>query len=357
MGDGSLESTVLALTDRVEHLEQTVSTFTSIADHAADIVWLADKDLKFTYVNPSIERILGYPYQDFLGKHITTGMTEISREIADRKNAAAMQRVKNGNDDSIELQLLELEYVHKDGHIVYMENQSYYVYDREGKFMGLAGITRDITPRILAQKERQKLEREFTHRIMNYLQVILSSLVTIRVNTDDEKTKETLRLVEYRVDAIYLIQRAIEKNDLSRINFTRYAGQMISNLQQKICPGKNITTEIEGEAVYLSTDNALAAGLVLNELVVNAFQYAFTDKGDKGRLYVEIKRSENNCTLIVGDDGKGIPLELFDNPRTPGLSDVMGLVKKQLGGNIELDRSHGTKYTISFIDGTYAQRT
>jgi two-component sensor histidine kinase len=84
------------------------------------------------------------------------------------------------------------------------------------------------------------------------------------------------------------------------------------------------------------------------ELVSNALKHAFP-KGREGELTVQLhRRSANQVTLSVSDNGIGFP-EHVDFRKSPslGLTLVNSLVE-QLDGAIELDRSRGTVFTITF---------
>ena len=94
---------------------------------------------------------------------------------------------------------------------------------------------------------------------------------------------------------------------------------------------------------------AVPCGLVINELVTNSLKYAFPENR-KGQISVSLKEDNGHeLELVVSDDGVGMPdnINLVDTG-TLGIRLVTNLVQGQLGGKIELDCNHGTKYQISF---------
>ena len=101
----------------------------------------------------------------------------------------------------------------------------------------------------------------------------------------------------------------------------------------------------------LGIDNAIPIGLVVTELVANAFKYAFPD-GQSGRIEVVLRETDAcQVELVVGDAGLGLPLDVdLDSIETLGLGLglVVATVRDQLGGTIEVDRDEGTRFTICF---------
>jgi two-component sensor histidine kinase len=110
-------------------------------------------------------------------------------------------------------------------------------------------------------------------------------------------------------------------------------------------------------------DTAVPLGIIVNELVSNSLKHAFPGR-DKGeiqiKLFKEVKignEVSNNkeepagrgtkYTLIVSDDGTGIPDNIdLDNSDTLGLQ-LVNILVDQLDGEIELKRNRGTEFVIS----------
>ena len=99
--------------------------------------------------------------------------------------------------------------------------------------------------------------------------------------------------------------------------------------------------------VFISLDQAVPCGLILNELITNAIKHAFPD-GRKGRIEVELHSDSDKHMLIVKDNGVGIPKELkVRKPKTLGLELVNSLVD-QLDGSMRVYKKDGTMFKISF---------
>ncbi len=105
-----------------------------------------------------------------------------------------------------------------------------------------------------------------------------------------------------------------------------------------------LITDIEN--ISLSIDTAISLGLIINELLSNAFKYAFPN-GASGEIKLSYKSfNGNSSTLVISDNGIGFPINIdFKQTESLGLQLVNTLVE-QLEGNIELHRNDGTQFTI-----------
>jgi two-component system, sensor histidine kinase PdtaS len=103
------------------------------------------------------------------------------------------------------------------------------------------------------------------------------------------------------------------------------------------------------------TDLAVPCGLILNELISNAFKHGFpNDTG--GEIRLTLRREEGDqCSLWVDDSGVGIPVTLdIDTSKSLGLRLVRSLTQ-QIGGSFELVRiDAGTSARLQFKVNHYA---
>ena len=98
-------------------------------------------------------------------------------------------------------------------------------------------------------------------------------------------------------------------------------------------------------------DVAIPCGLILTELITNAFKYAFP-QGRSGTIDLLLSAvGTADIELIVTDDGVGLP-EGHESPDhgSMGLA-LVRLLVEQLDGKLEISRGKGTEFRISFSDG------
>ena len=144
---------------------------------------------------------------------------------------------------------------------------------------------------LLEQKNREKdvLLKEIHHRVKNNLQII-SSLLNLQSGTlKNGVALEAIKEGQNRVKSIALVhQKLYQSDDLTQINFEDYATQLIAFLRDAVAPeGKVISVNVDAPGVILDIDTAVPLGLIINELVTNAYKYAFT-KQDLGAINVTV---------------------------------------------------------------------
>lgn len=199
--------------------------------------------------------------------------------------------------------------------------------------------------------EKEVLLREIHHRVKNNMQVIVSLLRLHAKRTDDALVGKVFDDCRDRVNAMALIHEALyQSEDLARIDFKVYIKKLCRNLSRAHgAVSKGIMLTAEHCDVLLGMDQGVALGMVIAELVANAFKHAFP-AGKGGRVTVEMSELEGQeIELIVQDDGKGIPAGIdIQNPESLGLKLAIAAVKRELGGSIALERDGGSRFIIRF---------
>ena len=101
-------------------------------------------------------------------------------------------------------------------------------------------------------------------------------------------------------------------------------------------------------SIPMDVDTTMPIGLIVNELVSNAFKYAFHDI-DKPILSLEIiEHSNRKFSLFIKDNGKGFPSDFdFDQAKSFGLK-LVRLLTRQLKAELKIDQSNGLLYSFSF---------
>ncbi|PKG32304.1 PAS domain S-box protein, partial [Methanoregula sp.] len=195
--------------------------------------------------------------------------------------------------------------------------------------------------------EKTMLLKEIHHRVKNNLQIIVSLLNLQSRYVKDEIVLATIRESQNRVKAMALVHEKLYRaEDIAHIDLNDYIRFLGTGLSQFYdAKSRGIRFTLESPEVRVDINTAIPLGLILNELISNAFKYAFP-KGKSGEVFVSVTREKKTLTVIVRDDGEGIP-EDFDwkNTQSLGLRLVNSLVD-QLDGTVELDRTSGTRFTM-----------
>ncbi len=229
-----------------------------------------------------------------------------------------------------------------------------------GDIIGIVGVLLDITERKKAEEALLKTEKirkkEIHHRIKNNLQVISSLLSLQAEHFEDRKVIEAFRDSQNRVVSMSLIHEELyktgENGDVETLNFTAYLRKLATDLIRSYKVGdEDIHLKLDLENVSLGMDTAIPLGIIVNELVSNSLKHAFPERRN-GEIRVKLYRAGNDLgpqfTLIISDDGVGLPEALnFRDTASLGLQLVNTLVE-QIEGSIELERGSGTKFKIGF---------
>ncbi len=194
----------------------------------------------------------------------------------------------------------------------------------------------------------ESLIRELHHRVKNNMQVV-SSLLALQYNRiEDQKAKEALQEGRTRVDAMALIhQKLYLDNNLAAVNMNDYMETLLSSLATTYGFEKqNLVTKIELLDPTLNMDTAIPLGLIVNELVTNAFKHAFVNATETPQVTILILgKAEGSILLEVADNGKGLAASSV-NANSFGMKLVQTLVN-QLNGTVEHLQNNGTVYTIN----------
>lgn len=200
-----------------------------------------------------------------------------------------------------------------------------------------------ITILILYSRQRKKsgiiekqsadlevLMKEIHHRVKNNLQIV-SSLIDLQSHSiTDVQAHEAVKEGKNRVQSMALIhQNLYREGNIKGIKVKEY----VSNLLQTLCDSYNVTNDkvkinADIDDLNLDVDTMIPLGLVLNELVSNAFKYAFKER-QNGELTIVLNEAHNELHLSVSDNGKGFPTGMdVSNNKSFGLKMIRAFAQK-----------------------------
>ena len=222
-------------------------------------------------------------------------------------------------------------------------------------------LMQDVTERRVAEerirlslKEKEVLLKEVHHRVKNNLQIISSLLNLQSKYIKDDQALEMFKESRNRIRSMTLIHEKLYRSkDLANLDVAEYIQNLSSNLFRSYSAGRvNLKTQVDD--ILLGIDTAIPCGLIINELVSNSLKHAFPDK--QGEILVNLHRDDGKFTLTVSDNGVGFPEHVdFRNTDSLGLQLVCTLTD-QLDGAIELNRTGGTEFKITFGEIKYKER-
>jgi diguanylate cyclase (GGDEF)-like protein/PAS domain S-box-containing protein len=126
-----------------------------LADNATDVIWMMNLDGRFTYVSPSVEKLRGFTSDEVMQQTLAQALTATSIPIAEKALSESIAVMKTGKA-FIEFRG-ELEQPCKDGSTVWTEVTTSGMKNEAGKFIGILGVTRNITERKLMEDQVRQL--------------------------------------------------------------------------------------------------------------------------------------------------------------------------------------------------------
>ncbi|HEX4114050.1 MAG TPA: histidine kinase dimerization/phosphoacceptor domain -containing protein, partial [Stellaceae bacterium] len=216
-------------------------------------------------------------------------------------------------------------------------------YEGNGSTSILLGVE-DITARRALEREKEELLkqkdlllREMTHRVNNSLSIVANVLMLKAVTVQSEETRRHLHEAHERVLAIATVHEQLHPSSAygEQVGVESYLTKLCDSLAASmIRDDQPITLRVEAAAGALTSDQAVSMGLIVTELVINAFKHAFPDGGD-GAIVVRYESGTTNWRLSVSDNGVGISSSLVEPPAKRGLgSSIVEALTRQLNGRL-----------------------
>ena len=189
--------------------------------------------------------------------------------------------------------------------------------------------------------EKKLLLKELNHRVKKNMQTIVSLIRLQSDKVDDKLLQDFLITIQNRINAMsHLHELLYTQEDITHIDAYEYFEILIEEVRESYSHNEvEINFDITAN---LKMEQAVYCGLILNELITNAFKYAFP--AQVGTITIKLYKKNNLYSLDICDDGIGYNQEIQKN--SLGLLLVTTLVKEQLEGTLKIDTSDGVKIKI-----------
>ena len=201
-----------------------------------------------------------------------------------------------------------------------------------------------------AVSEKEALLRELQHRMKNSLAMISGIINLEHDRVRDRGLQDVLDNIRGRIESLSSLYALLFQSDTVReIDLGTYMRSIVGLLSDSYGKGRNIRINQAYDPFRVSTKNAAAWGLIVNELLTNSFKYAFP-AGRAGSLSISLKKTGREIILSVSDNGTGLPADFnIDNPHGLGLMLVKTLTL-QLKGSLGFQREEGNTFLIRVPD-------
>jgi two-component sensor histidine kinase len=196
--------------------------------------------------------------------------------------------------------------------------------------------------------ERALLMHEVNHRVGNSLQLIASMLTMQANSASNDDVREALTDATGRVLAVAQVHRRLyTSDDVQSVALDQYLSVLIEDLRRSSESNELAKLTLEVEPVSVNPDRAVAVGVIVNELVINALKYAYP--AGKGPVRVALKETgSGRAALTVEDDGAGFTPSA--EPRSTGLGQrIVRAMCDKLSARVEYEgKQPGTRVLVTF---------
>lgn len=196
-------------------------------------------------------------------------------------------------------------------------------------------------------KEIEVLLGEIHHRVKNNLQVVSSLLSLQQRNfTKDSGAGIALQESRNRIQSMGIIHKLLyQESRFSEVNMKEFTNLLCLELGKLFDPARKVKITLPGHDLFLDVDRAVPLGLILNELVMNAYKHAFENVTNP-ELKINFGFEADKIVVLVSDNGKGTQPDLFSvDTDSFGIKLIRALCR-QLNAALDLQAGNGTSVKI-----------
>jgi len=313
-----------------------------------DGIWDWNPETHEDYLSPQWKKILGYRDEE-LPNTDATFFGLLHPDDQEKVSEAVRWHFEMSEPFHMECRMR-----HKNGSYRWVFSRGEAVRDAAGKPVRMTGAITDCTERHEAEerlaaslREKEILLREVHHRVKNNLQIISSLLYFQSKKMKNPEDISIFQEGQDRLRSMIMVHETLHRSgDLARIDFGEHVRALAAALRQSsvIAQGR-IDIEVDAPEIALDMEVALPCGMIVNELLTNAYKHAFPH-GRGGLVRVKARRNVDVLKIAVTDTGVGLPQDLdAGNSASFGMQLIRGLLV-QLNGAMEMRSDRGTSVLL-----------
>lgn len=314
---------------------------TSRFDEMNEGLWIIDKHFRTLIINSKISELLGYGRSEIKFHSIldfTENGIDLIRTVKDKRIDRIIFHSKTGSRIYTDVFAF---WIHNNDHL-------------EKTILILKDITRDTEEYnsiIHSLEENRLMLRETHHRVKNNLQIISSFIDLIFMESEEKDMGEIIKEIQTKIFAVAAIHTQLYKRDEYTIVHLQDLIKNLSYFLSNLYSNRNdfIEISIRADEIILPLNKAIPAMLIINEILTNAFKYAFAGM-ENGKITIILKTYEHGLIeIFIKDNGVGLPKGFdIDKINSLGLKLVKNVLENQLKGQMQINQDNGTSFFISF---------
>lgn len=200
-----------------------------------------------------------------------------------------------------------------------------------------------------ALAEKEVLIKEVYHRTKNNMNVISSLLNLQSMHNTSGNIADILQTVQRRIQSMASVHEKLYRSEnVAALDLGEYIHELILQLAAAMSdPDLETQIDHEAEEVKVGLDQAIPLGLVMNEILTNAFKHGqVPGKPLTITSRITSQSDQQQATLFIGDNGPGMSKEAMEASGTLGNQLIRILLHDQLDAHYEVASDHGLSYTI-----------
>ncbi|MBP7737366.1 MAG: PAS domain S-box protein [Spirochaetes bacterium] len=358
-GEKHILVTILDITERkrVENeLRRSEKRFRNLFETMAQGVVYQAPDGSIVAANPAAERILGLSPEELRGRAFLDGrwhaIGDDGSDFPDEEHPS-MVALRTGREvrDTV---MGICHPITKEQRWLIVNAVPEFHEGETTPFQVYATFT-DITERKLAEErirallsEKELLLREVHHRIKNNMSTMTSLLSLQADMLKDQSAVNALLEARNRVQSMSTLYDSLyQTENIQQMSIGYYLSTLVERIISLFPAGAAMTIEKRIDNFTMDVKKLLPLGIIVNEIVTNAMKYAFAGR-NSGVITVSTSIQGKRATVIIGDNGIGIP-EPVDIDHSTGFGLMLvGILAKQIAGTIRIERGGGTRFAIEF---------
>ncbi len=203
----------------------------------------------------------------------------------------------------------------------------------------------ELRKTMISKDEKELLLKEIHHRVKNNMQIISSLLRLQSGMINDQNIRMMFQDTQQRIKSMSLVHEELYKTkDFAGLDVKQYLEKLTEELIDTYNINKTIHTVLKIDEVYLSIDTLIPLGLLINEIISNAFKHAFNGMNE-GVLQVSLEHKNSIVTLMISDNGKG--MKNIDVKQSLGM-ELIETLSDQLDAKMTLNTMAGYEYRFVF---------
>jgi|GEM_PF-576200 len=316
-----------------EALKQSEEKYRLLAENVTDLIYVMDTDMKVTYLNPAITRLLGFSVEEGMTRSLADSMTPASLGIAARALQSVLNAGKLPPGDFQDHGRTELEMYRKDGSIMWAESVVSVMRDSDGRPTGILGVTRDISQR----KQVEEALRESEAKYAAVAEQAADGIVIVQDGLIKFANKAHAQITGYSVAELTGMPflDTIDPSDrdlVARRYDRRMAGTPVSAiLETRMLCKDGTVKEAEARATTIQYQGRPAALAVIRD--VTERRRAEQELQHKEEFYRSLIENASDAMAILNTDGT-------IRYQSPSYLNVLGYLPEEEAGRNLSDHIH-----------------